>query len=187
MGCVQNLNTGEAGGRTASHVAWRGLTLSAVMAVAVALAGCNKDVYANLDAGAAPATAGEGKPLAAAGNVPPDASKIQIAKKQFRERNFGLAEKAFRDIIESQPRNAEAWLGLAASYDQLRRFKLADRAYGQVVKLDGPSVALYNNRGYSYLLRGDRKRARRDFRKARNLEPGNLFVKNNLRILNKRR
>ena len=160
--------------------------LMVVGALALALAGCNSEVYSNLDA-----STGAGAPAASntavtAGNVPPETCKLHNAKKQFRERNYGLAEKTFRDIIESQPRNAEAWLGLAASYDQLRRFKLADRAYGQVVKLNGPSVALYNNRGYSYLLRGDRRRARREFRKASGLEPGNQFVQNNLRILDKR-
>jgi Flp pilus assembly protein TadD len=170
--------------QTAQGPKRRSTVLMTAAALALALAGCNSEVYSNLDASAGKPVAVDG--ASTAGNVPPDNEKIHIAKKQFRERNYGLAEKTFRGIIESQPRNAEAWLGLAASYDQLRRFKLADRAYGQVVKLDGPSVALYNNRGYSYLLRGDRRRARREFSKARGLEPGNQFVQNNLRILDKR-
>ena len=58
------------------------------------------------------------------------------------------------------PRDAEAWLGLAASYDRLRRFDLADRAYAQAIGIVGPTAEILNNQGYSYMLRGDYKRAR---------------------------
>jgi len=92
----------------------------------------------------------------------------------------------FRAIVEKEPGNAEAWLGLAAAYDQLRRFELADRAYTQVRKLAGPSVVLHNNVGMSYMMHGDRRRARSEFLQARRLDPGNEFVANNLRALGSR-
>lgn len=156
---------------------------SLVVLATVILAGCNAGTYSALDGG----VPGENtnSPVTI-GNTPKSNDKLNLAKTQFRERNFGLAEKKFRAIVESEPRNAEAWLGLAASYDQLRRFKLADRAYKQVRNLNGASVAYLNNRGYSYLLRGDRRRAGQSFRSAQRLDPKNAFVKNNLRILAKR-
>ena len=53
-------------------------------------------------------------------------------KTQFREANYGLAEKHFRKAVELRADNSEAWMGLAASYDQLGRFDFADRAYDQL-------------------------------------------------------
>ena len=74
--------------------------------------------------------------------------------------------------------------GLGASYDRLRRFELADRAYAQAIKLTGPTVPILNNQGYSMMLRGNLKEARRKFLKAYDLDPGNPTVANNLELLN---
>lgn len=81
-------------------------------------------------------------------------------KTQFREANYGLAEKHFRKAVELRSDNAEAWLGLAASYDQLGRFDFADRAYDQLVVVAGRRAHIVNNMGYSQLLRGNKKKAR---------------------------
>ena len=83
--------------------------------------------------------------------------------------NFGLAEKHFRRAVELHPRDAEAWVGLAASYDRLKRFDLADRAYAQAAGIIGDTPELLNNKGFSYILRGDYVRARRtlDWRRRR--------------------
>src|SRR5579864_6684092 len=51
------------------------------------------------------------------GSDPNDA--LNLGKKQYRANNFGLAEKYFRKAAELHPRDAEAWLGLAAYYDRL--------------------------------------------------------------------
>jgi len=79
------------------------------------------------------------------GSDPNDA--LNLGKKQYRANNFGLAEKYFRHAVELHPRDAEAWLGLAASYDRLRRFDLADRAYGQAIRIVGPTAEILNNQG----------------------------------------
>ena len=75
--------------------------------------------------------------------------------------------------------SAEAWIGLAASDDRLRRFDLADRAYGQAVGIVGPTVEILNNQGFSYMLRGDYKRAHAALVAVQR----NKFVQNNLRLL----
>src|SRR6516165_8585638 len=87
------------------------------------------------------------------GNDPKD--DLNLGKKQFRAANFGLAERHFRRAVEMHPRDLEAWIGLAASYDRLRRFDLADRAYDQAAKIAGPQAEILNSWGYSYMLRGD--------------------------------
>jgi len=109
--------------------------------------------------------------------------ELSLGKKQYRANNFGLAEKHFRLAVEKHPRDAEAWLGLAASYDRLRRFDLADRAYAQAVGILGPTVEILNNQGYSYMLRGDYKRAHATLAAARRKDPNNKYVQNNLRLL----
>jgi Tfp pilus assembly protein PilF len=115
------------------------------------------------------------------GSDPNDA--LSLGKKQYHANNFGLAEKYFRHAAELHPRDAEAWLGLAASYDRLRRFDLADRAYAQATSILGPTTEILNNQGYSYMLRGDYKRAREKLDAARRKDPGNKYVQNNLQLL----
>src|SRR5436309_11767911 len=95
---------------------------------------------------------------------------LSLGKKYFRAADFGLAEKHFRRAVELHPRDLESWVGLAASYDRLRRFDLADRAYDQAVKISGPTAELLNNRGYSYMLRGDYRRAHETLVRAQALD-----------------
>src|SRR6185312_10942250 len=108
---------------------------------------------------------------------------LNLGKKQFRANNFGLAEKSFRHAVEMHPRDAEAWLGLAASCDRLRRFDLADRAYAQAIKIVGPRPEILNNQGYSYMLRGDYKHAEQTLTLAQQKDPSNKFVQSNLLLL----
>jgi Flp pilus assembly protein TadD len=108
---------------------------------------------------------------------------LSLGKKHFRAANFGLAERHFRRAVEQHPRDLESWIGLAASYDRLRRWDRADRAYDQAVKIGGASAELLNNRGYSYMLRGDYRRARDTLMQAHALDPANPYIKNNLELL----
>ena len=126
---------------------------------------------------------GDGKDADLLGGDPSD--DLSNGKKQFQAANFGLAERYFRRAAEQHPRDAEAWVGLAAAYDRLRRFDLADRAYSQAVAIIGPTAELLNNRGYSYMLRGDYARARSTLLAAAAKDPKNPYVKNNLELLEK--
>lgn len=128
----------------------------------------------------------------AAGAAPPvedPNDDLNLGKRHYRGANYGLAEQYFRRAAEKAPgearRDAEAWLGLAASYDRLRRFELADRAYAQAVKILGPTPELLNNIGYSYLLRGEYRRAREKLLAARALSPESPYIQNNLVLLEK--
>lgn len=158
----------------------KGSGLAASVTLAFMLAGCAGQ---GLVDGSTP----DGEQLArvdpAAGSTPAPADDLGKAKEYFRDRDFGLAEKHFRAVIVANPRDVEAWLGLAATHDQLGRYDLADREYAQVARRGGGGVALLNNRGYSYMMRGDLARARKDFLAARRLEPDNEFLRNNLREL----
>jgi Flp pilus assembly protein TadD len=114
---------------------------------------------------------------------------LNLGKRHFREGNYGLAERHFRRAVEKAPgeahHDAEAWIGLAASYDRLRRFDLADRAYEQAARIFGATAEILNNHGYSYLLRGDYGRARAKLLAARVKDPANPYVQANLELLAK--
>lgn len=109
---------------------------------------------------------------------------LRAGKVHFRNGDWGLAEQNFRKAVELSPKDAEAWLGLAASYDRLRRFDLADRAYDQAIRLTGLNPVILNNLGYSYLLRGNILEARRRFMMAYEKVPNDPYVLNNLELLN---
>jgi Flp pilus assembly protein TadD len=127
----------------------------------------------------------DGKPgLASAGLLGSDPNDdLSLAKQHFRQENFGLAEHYFRRAVETHPKDGEAWLGLAAAYDRLRRFELADRAYGQAIAIVGPTAEILNNQGYSYILRSDYRRAREKLMAAKAQDPANIYVGNNLKLL----
>ncbi len=113
----------------------------------------------------------------------PSDSFLRTAKVGFHNGDYGLAEINFRKAVELEPKDLEAWLGLAATYDQLRRFDLADGAYQKVLMLSPTNATVYNNAGYSQLLRGDIKRAKFLLLKAHELDPENPYIASNLELL----
>jgi Flp pilus assembly protein TadD len=108
---------------------------------------------------------------------------LTLGKRHYHEKNYGLAEQHFRRAAETTPRDGEAWLGLAASYDRLKRYDLADRAYREALSIFGPRPEVINNIGYSYLLRGDLRRARQKFAEAQSKDPENPTIANNIALV----
>ncbi len=113
----------------------------------------------------------------------PSDEPLRLAIEHFNRGNYGIAEHYFQDSVERAPKDVTAWIGLAASYDRLGRFDLADRAYRSAIKLKGETVQILNNEGYSYMLRGELRKARAKFAAAYAREPDNPTVINNLHLL----
>jgi len=114
----------------------------------------------------------------------PSDEPLRMGVEHFSRGNYGIAEHYFRDATEKAHKDPAAWLGLAASYDRLRRFDLADRAYAQAIRLTGgETVQILNNQGYSYMLRGNYTRARERFLRANRIDPNNPTIINNLQLL----
>ena len=113
-------------------------------------------------------------------------SNLVLANSAFERGDFGTAEKNFRISADILGKDApgtsshiEALLGLAASYDTMARFDLADPVYAQLSQLAPDEPEYLNNYGYSLLLRGDVKNAREYFERARVQSPENQVIMNN--------
>jgi Tfp pilus assembly protein PilF len=174
----------------------RTLSFIAVMALAMALAGCatkaswTPDVEhtGSIDA-ASPALHPTTPPTTSTMRSPWDVryfrsdEPLKLAQEYFNRGDFGNAERYFREAAEKAPQDPLAWLGLAASYDRLARFDLAAQAYDRVQKICGESPELLNNLGYSYMLQGKLKTAQVKFEKALSMDPVNPVILNNMRLL----
>ncbi len=136
-----------------------GATVAALM-----LSGCATDEYSNIETGSV------GEPLGVLGGSP-SAEDVAQGRKFFGAGSYGLAEQHFRRAVEANPNSVSAWVGLAASYDQLKRFDLADKAYRRALALHGRQPLLLNNYGYHYLLKGNKTAARKILREAERKAP----------------
>ena len=167
----------------------RVFTACVVIAAAIGLGGCGLDGNLSLEALKLPPPPTE-TPLPSAtveqpANIQyyPSDEPLRLALEHFNRGHYGIAERYFRDAVEKAPRDVTAWVGLAATYDRIARFDLADRAYSAAIKLAGNTTAILNNQGYSYMLRGDYVTARRKFLEAYRREPNNPTILNNLKLL----
>jgi len=164
---------------------WRLILMPICCCLAIVLAACDP-VTVREAAVEAPAVPAPVDPVQEPTDVKyyPSDEPVRMGLEQFNRGNYGLSQRYFRDAVEKSPRDVTAWIGLAASYDRLRRFDLADRAYAQAIRLGGETVQVLNDQGYSYMLRGNLSAARRKFEKAYSLDPSNPTIANNLQLLN---
>jgi len=109
---------------------------------------------------------------------------LRLGQQYFNRGIYGTAERYFQRAVEKAPKDPKAWIGLAASYDRLARFDLADRAYRQAIQLTGETTQILNNQGYSYMLRGKLTAAREKLNEAFQREPDNPTILNNMNLLN---
>jgi Flp pilus assembly protein TadD len=163
------------------------------LALFLAVAGCNATTCSTANCEAAPVAVvpADVGPATTAKLQDPDDVKyyrsdepLRMGIEHFNRGQYGIAERYFRDATEKAPKDPTAWIGLAAAYDRIGRFDLADRAYTYAIRLVGETTEILNNQGYSYMLRGDLVNARRKFLKAYEREPGNPTIANNLQLLN---
>jgi tetratricopeptide (TPR) repeat protein len=116
--------------------------------------------------------------------VPPvPGDPVVQARRAFAAGNYAHAARYFEQALERDPERKDALLGVAASYDQIGRFDLSDPVYEKASVVMPGDPALYNNMGYSHLLRGDLQNAQAYFAQAAKSTPGNPTIDGNRRLL----
>ena len=98
---------------------------------------------------------------------------------EFFEHTADIGVRAYGRTLEELFINAAS-----ALYEIQGRFDLADQSYAKAVRLAGQRASILNNEGYSYMLRGDLRKARAKFDAALRIDPGNATAINNLVLLN---
>jgi Flp pilus assembly protein TadD len=159
----------------------RFLKAMAVAAMALALTGCKSF----LEDGGPEEELGGNITNSSSFGAGPEQAWLQKAKDHYRNGDYGLAERFYRQSIEERHNNAEAWLGLAASYDRLKRFDHADRAYEQLIKITGYTPTVLNNLAYHQMLKGDYASARQSLLAASSQAPDNPYIRNNIELLDR--
>ena len=148
---------------------------AAIAWIALGLAGCQAPQYGET-------VLSEGPPAFETGILSSNELN-RLGRQNLASGNSGLAERQFREAVEKNKDDGPSWIGLAAAYDTLGRFELADRAYAEAIAIQGETLPIVNNLGYSYLLRGDLNKAQRYFERAKAMDPNNPVIRNNIRML----
>lgn len=107
---------------------------------------------------------------------------VERGRGQILTGQYGLAIDGLNDVVARDPGNARALTLLAVAYGQLKRFDLADRYHGRALEVDPNSPVVLNNWGYSYLVRGDDRRATNLLERAIATSEGRPIVAANLAL-----
>jgi len=103
-------------------------------------------------------------------------------REQFAYGNYGIAVDSFNAAVTIDPTSIRGLNGLAASYDKLGRFDLAERYYSNALALDPSSPVTLNNAGYSQLLQGNAKKAMELFELAASIDPSSPWIAANTEL-----
>ena len=159
---------------------WLRKQFSAFAVSVFLLAGCQSGDLANLSTYGDSAASNDDLSKVA---YYPDDELLKLASVQFREKNYGQAYAIYKRAVEVYPKDPVAWLGYSASADMIGRFDNADIGYKRLARMIPDRLEYLNNLGYSYLLRGNLRNARRYFLKPYDIDPENQITANNLELL----
>jgi serine/threonine-protein kinase len=100
-----------------------------------------------------------------------------IARLQGR---YDEAASILRDVVAREPRNWEAWIRLARSYEAKRSLKEAESTYRQALEIQPSYPGGYQHIGVFYYNQGRYEEAIHSFKRASELAPDNYKALNNL-------
>ena len=92
------------------------------------------------------------------------------------------SELSLRRAVDLDPALWRAWNGIGMLHDRAGRWDQAVEAYDRALALNADSAMLYNNRGFSHLLRRAPEAAIADFDRALQLVPQLEAARENLRL-----
>lgn len=96
------------------------------------------------------------------------------------EGRYDEAASILRDVVARDPRNWEAWIRLARSYEGKRALTEAESAYRKALEIQPSYPGGYQNIGVFYYNQGRYDEAVRSFTRASELAPDNYKALNNL-------
>lgn len=96
------------------------------------------------------------------------------------EGRYDEAAGILRDVVAREPRNWEAWIRLARSYEGKRALNEAEGAYRQALEIQPSYPGGYQHLGVFYYNQGRYVDAARSFTRASELAPDNYKALNNL-------
>ena len=135
-------------------------------------------------AGCVPATGGGGQAASA--------SAAEVTALHTRQGIALLAARDFKaakaELTKAQPFRSgdpKALMALAIASDMTGDFRTSDRAYAELMSREPDQAMLFNNLGYSYMLRGDLPKAAAYLAEAERRQPGQPVIRNNLSMLQK--
>jgi len=104
-------------------------------------------------------------------------------KAYFRDARYGLALEQFNQELARNSRSIPAMNGIAACYDQLKRFDLALVYYYKALQRQPDSFETLGNLGYSFVLQGRFDEASRVLKLALSYHPKDARVRQQLALL----
>lgn len=99
------------------------------------------------------------------------------------QRRYDEAKAVFARLSPWKNADPRILMGIAIASDMKGDFRTSDRAYDELLLRAPDQAALYNNLGYSYMLRGDLNKAGSYLKEAARRDPDNAAIKNNLKML----
>lgn len=111
------------------------------------------------------------------GNIHAQAVLGNIARVEGR---YDEAISILRSIVTQEPRNLEAWLHLARTYESKQAVREAEAAYQKAVEIQPSYPGAHQHLGSFYYKQGRYDEAGRSFKRASELAPDNYKALNNL-------
>jgi tetratricopeptide (TPR) repeat protein len=96
------------------------------------------------------------------------------------EGRYDEAVSILRSIVTREPRNLEAWLHLARTYESKQALREAEAAYQKAVQIQPSYPGAHQHLGSFYYNQGRYDEAGRSFKRASELAPDNYKALNNL-------
>lgn len=103
----------------------------------------------------------------------------------FAARDYRAAKAELTKAKALQSGDIRALTALAVASDMTGDFRTADKAYDRLMTSSADRAMLFNNMGYSFMLRGELGTAFSYLTEAARLEPDNPVIGNNLLMLRK--
>ncbi len=112
-------------------------------------------------------------------NAPQD-DRIEEAQEQLDQGDTAAAEAIYRQILEDDPENAEAWNKLGVCLARQGDMEAAKQCFDEALDIDPKHVAALSNRGNIYFDQGDYDAAVDLYQRAIALDPNYHIAHNNL-------